>query len=193
MSPRLFAVAAGTEDLLQVLLYAHLDRIRAGRELPSLARYCHEAATGTTGAHRIAFAVDSYDDLRTQLEEACAGEVERVPAQVTARRPGLVFVFAGQGAQWYGMGREFLVQQPVFRAVLLQCDLLVREFAGFSVVEQLRLPAGEARLDELDVLQPTMVSLQIALTALWRSWGITPDAVVGHSMGRSPPPTRPAA
>ncbi|MFF3744342.1 acyltransferase domain-containing protein [Streptomyces kronopolitis] len=183
MNPRLFAVAAGTEDLLQILLHAHLDRIRAGRELPALARYCHEAATGTTGSHRIAFAVDSYDDLRTQLEEACAGEVGRIPAQVTARRPGLVFVFAGQGAQWYGMGRELLAQQPVFREALLQCDRLVREFAGFSVVEQLKLPAGEARLDELDVLQPTMVSLQIALTALWRSWGITPDAVVGHSMG----------
>ncbi|WP_073920096.1 acyltransferase domain-containing protein [Streptomyces sp. CB00455] len=183
MSPRLFAVAAGTEDLLQVLLYAHIDRIRAGRDLPSLARYCHEAATDTTGAHRIAFAVDSYDDLRRQLEEACAGEAGRVPAEVTARRPGLVFVFAGQGAQWYGMGRELLAQQTVFREVMHHCDRLVLEFAGFSVVEQLKLPADEARLDELDVLQPTMVSLQIALTALWRSWGITPDAVVGHSMG----------
>ncbi|MDJ0380466.1 acyltransferase domain-containing protein [Streptomyces sp. G-G2] len=183
MNPRLFAVAASTGDLLQALLYAHIDRIRGGRALPSLARYCHEAATGTTGAHRIAFAVDSYDDLRTQLEEARAGDVGRIPAEVTARRPGLVFVFAGQGAQWYGMGRELLAQQPVFHDAMHQCDRLVREFAGFSVVEQVQLSAEEARLDELDVLQPTMVSLQIALTALWRSWGITPDAVVGHSMG----------
>jgi acyl transferase domain-containing protein len=50
-------------------------------------------------------------------------------------------------------------------------------------VEQLALDADAARLDELDVLQPTMISLQIALAALWRSWGVTPDAVVGHSMG----------
>ncbi|MET9659130.1 acyltransferase domain-containing protein [Streptomyces sp. NPDC006510] len=183
MRARLFAIAAATEDLLQALLYAHLDRIRAARALPPLVRYCHEAATGTSGDHRLSFAVESYDELRAQLEEACAGEVGRVPADVTARRPGLVFVFAGQGAQWYGMGRELLAQQPVFRDAVHQCDRLVREFAGFSVVEQLNLPAEAARLDELDVLQPTMVSLQIGLTALWRSWGITPDAVVGHSMG----------
>ncbi|RSS97608.1 acyltransferase domain-containing protein [Streptomyces sp. WAC05292] len=183
MSPRLFAVAADTEELLRDLLGAHLDRIRAGRALPPLARYCHEAAAGTTGVHRLAFAVDSYDELRTQLEAACAGEVGRIPADVTARRPKLVFVFAGQGAQWYGMGRELLAREPVFREALLRCDRLVGEFAGFSAVEQLRLPTGKARLDELDVLQPTMVSLQIALTALWRSWGVTPDAVVGHSMG----------
>ncbi|MEU8627803.1 acyltransferase domain-containing protein [Streptomyces sp. NPDC048669] len=183
MSARLFAVAAATEGQLEALLHAHLDRVRGAHALPPLARYCHEAATGTGGDHRMSFAVDSYEDLRTQLEEACAGEAARVPAEVTARRPGLVFVFAGQGAQWYGMGRELLMHQPVFREVMYQCDRMVREFTDISVVEQLNLPAESARLDELDVLQPTMVSLQIALTALWRSWGITPDAVVGHSMG----------
>ncbi|MEV4738955.1 acyltransferase domain-containing protein [Streptomyces sp. NPDC049555] len=182
-SPRLFAVAADSEELLTALLYAHLDRIRAGRSLPSLARYCHDAATGTAGTHRVAFAVASYAELAQQLQAVCAGESERVPAEVAARRPRLVFVFAGQGAQWYGMGRELLAAEPVFRQTLHQCDAFVREFAGFSAVEQLGLPEETARLGELDVLQPTMVSLQIALTALWRSWGVTPDAVVGHSMG----------
>ncbi|MCQ8769828.1 acyltransferase domain-containing protein [Streptomyces telluris] len=183
MSAQLFAVAAGSEDLLTAVLHAHLDRVRAGRSLPPLARYCHDAATSTAGPHRVALAVESYADLEQQLEEVCAGEAERLPAELAARRPRLVFVFAGQGAQWHGMGRELLATEPVFRDTFDRCDELVREFAGFSAAGQLRLPDGESRLGELDFLQPTVVSLQIALTALWRSWGVTPDAVVGHSMG----------
>ncbi|GGR27146.1 acyltransferase domain-containing protein [Streptomyces netropsis] len=183
MSVRLFAVAAGTEDLLQALLHTHLERIRAGGTLRPLARYCHDAATGTAGPYRVAFAVESYTELEKQLEAVRAGEVERIPAELATRRPPLVFVFAGQGAQWDGMGRELIATEPVFRETLHRCDRLVREFAGFSVVEQLGLPPETARMDELDVLQPTTVSLQIALTALWRSWGVVPDAVVGHSMG----------
>ncbi|WP_217181452.1 acyltransferase domain-containing protein [Streptomyces sp. AC495_CC817] len=180
---RLFAVAADSEDRLRVCLAAHLERVRAGRDLPSLARYCHDARRGAAGPHRVAFAVDSYAELYRQLDEVCAGEAERIPPEVTARRPKVVFVFAGQGAQWHGMGRELLSAEPVFRRTMHHCDRLVREFAGFSPVEQLGLDAHAGRLDELDVLQPTMISLQIALAALWRSWGVTPDAVVGHSMG----------
>ncbi|ESZ99887.1 hypothetical protein CcI6DRAFT_04704 [Frankia sp. CcI6] len=181
---RLFAVAADTEDGLAELLRTHLDRVRARAGLPALAWYCHDAVVRTAGAgHRLTFVVDSYADLAEQLAAALAGETDRIPPDVTARRPGLVFVFAGQGAQWYGMGRELLAAEPAFREALLRCDQEVRRFAEFSVVEQLGLDPPASRMDEIDVLQPTMVSLQIALTALWRSWGIVPDAVVGHSMG----------
>ncbi|GAB3486253.1 acyltransferase domain-containing protein [Amycolatopsis cihanbeyliensis] len=97
--------------------------------------------------------------------------------------PLLAFVFAGQGAQWFGMGRQLLRTEPAFDAAMRECDQAMRRHVDFSVLEQLMLDEPESRLREIDVLQPTMVSLQIALAALWRDWGVRPDAVVGHSMG----------
>ncbi|MFF8433561.1 acyltransferase domain-containing protein [Streptomyces bacillaris] len=184
MTVRLFAVAAETVDGLLAAICGHVGRIRAGRDLPSLARYCHDAAVGTTGlAHRAAVAAESYDDLAGGLDKLVQGWADRAPAPPLSRRPGLVFVFAGQGAQWDGMGLELLATEPVFRAALRRCDERVRELAGFSVIQQLRAGPAVSRLGEIDVLQPTMVSLQIALVALWRSWRVEPDAVTGHSMG----------
>jgi len=98
-------------------------------------------------------------------------------------RHRVVFVFAGQGAQWPGMGRELLRNEAVFAAALSECDELVRSLSGFSVLDELTRPAGSGRLHEIDVLQPVMVSLQISMARMWAAWGLVPDAVVGHSMG----------
>ncbi|WP_432897905.1 acyltransferase domain-containing protein [Micromonospora matsumotoense] len=184
MTTHLFAVAAATGDGLLAAIRAHADRIRGGRNLPPLDRYCHDAATGTAGLpHRATLVADSYDSLAAGLAELSAGGADRPAAQPLRRRPGPVFVFAGQGAQWDGMGLELLATEPVFRAALLRCEERVRTLAGFSVTEQLRADPATSRLGEIDVLQPTMVSLQVALVALWRSWHVEPAAVVGHSMG----------
>lgn len=104
-------------------------------------------------------------------------------AKKLERVPGLVFVFPGQGSQWIGMGRELLRQEPIFRQALEQCDGVMRSYVDWSLLEQLAADQGDSRLNEIDVIQPILFAIQIALAALWRSWGITPDAVIGHSMG----------
>jgi acyl transferase domain-containing protein len=78
-----------------------------------------------------------------------------------------------------------LGHHPVFRQALERCDAAVPRDAGFSIVEQLQLdPASpRCRLQEIGVIQPTLLAVEIALAELWRSWGITPEAVIGHSMG----------
>ncbi len=97
----------------------------------------------------------------------------------------MVFVFPGQGAQWLGMGRELIEQNLVFHTALMECEKALGRWTDFSVLEQLSLSekSPKYRLDEIGVIQPTLFAIEIALAQVWKSWGIEPSAVVGHSMG----------
>jgi acyl transferase domain-containing protein len=93
---------------------------------------------------------------------------------------GTVFVFSGQGSQWAGMGRRLLVDEPVFASAVAELEPVFVEQVGFSLREVLeggQPVAGDGRV------QPVLMGLQVALAALWRSRGVAPDAVIGHSMG----------
>jgi len=118
------------------------------------------------------------------LEEWVAGRdgpSRAPPPPLPATRPGVVFVFPGQGGQWPGMGRELMQQEPAFRAALERCDEALRVWTGWSVLEE--VAAGCPRWGDIDVVQPVLFAVEVALACLWRSWGIEPAAVVGHSMG----------
>jgi phthiocerol/phenolphthiocerol synthesis type-I polyketide synthase B len=95
-------------------------------------------------------------------------------------RPGTVFVYSGQGSQWVGMGRRLLVDEPAFAAAIDDLEPAFSRQVGFSlrhVLTDAQEVRGDARV------QPVVMGLQLALTALWRSHGVHPDAVIGHSMG----------
>ena len=95
-------------------------------------------------------------------------------------RPGTVFVYSGQGSQWPGMGRQLLAEEPVFAAAVAELESRFVEQTGFSLWQV--LAAGEPVVG-IDRIQPVLVGMQLALTKLWRSYGVEPDAVIGHSMG----------
>jgi len=94
--------------------------------------------------------------------------------------PGTVFVYSGQGSQWAGMGRQLLADEPVFAAAVADLEPDFLEQTGFSLQSVL---AGGQLVTGIDRIQPVLVGLQLALTSLWRSYGVEPDAVIGHSMG----------
>ncbi|MBQ1076232.1 amino acid adenylation domain-containing protein [Micromonospora sp. C31] len=105
-------------------------------------------------------------------------------ARGTARPLGRpVFVFPGQGGQWVGMGRDLLAESPVFAAAVAEFDAAFIPLAGFSVREVLAGEGRHAALDRVDVVQPALCAMGIGLAALWRSEGVEPAAVVGHSQG----------
>jgi phthiocerol/phenolphthiocerol synthesis type-I polyketide synthase A len=95
-------------------------------------------------------------------------------------KPGNVFVYSGQGSQWPGMGRQLLADEPAFAAAVDELEPLFLEHMRYSLQQVLaegQRVSGDARV------QPVLMGLQLALTALWRSYGVEPDAVIGHSMG----------
>ena len=96
------------------------------------------------------------------------------------RGAGTVFLYSGQGSQWAGMGRQLLADEPAFAAAIdeLEPDFVAQ--VGFSLRDA--LIAGE-QVVGIERIQPVLVGMQLALTALWRSYGVEPDAVIGHSMG----------
>ncbi|MEU3577236.1 amino acid adenylation domain-containing protein [Streptomyces globisporus] len=127
---------------------------------------------------------------RASLDEALAAHERGEPhprvvhgrARDAADR-GLVWVFTGMGPQWWGMGRQLLEEEPVFRDAVTACDRALREFADWSLVEELTAEESVSRMTETWLAQPANFAVQVGLAALWRSHGVRPDAVVGHSTG----------
>ena len=121
---------------------------------------------------------EAADGLRILLEGGLVPSPAGEPG--TSR---VVFVFPGQGSQWLGMGRGLLQSSPAFRRAVEACDEVLRERVAWSLLDQLTADEGTSRLGEIDVVQPVLWAIQVALAVHWRSWGIEPAAVVGHSMG----------
>src|SRR5690606_34944469 len=83
------------------------------------------------------------------------------------------------------MGRDLLEKEPVFHEFIHRFDSAIQPLADWSLLEQLSLEPGQPgyRLDQIDVIQPALVAFEMGLAELWRSWGVEPQAVVGHSLG----------
>lgn len=163
--------------------------VRHGTHLEShdleLGPVCRVLNTGrNVFPHREAYVVGSTDELRDEmLARSRGGTAKRAVrghfAAPRAARP--VWLFTGQGSQHGGMGRELYDAEPVVAEVLDRCDAWLREHAGLALLETMF--ADDERIHATGNAQPALYSLQVALAALWRSWGVQPTAVAGHSVG----------
>ncbi|MFI1592424.1 type I polyketide synthase, partial [Streptomyces halstedii] len=92
-------------------------------------------------------------------------------------------VFPGQGSQWAGMGRDLLATSPDFRDRLAACDAALSAHVDWRLPAVLEGAPGAPSLERVDVVQPALWAVMVSLAAHWESWGVRPDAVVGHSQG----------
>ncbi|MFG1804198.1 SDR family NAD(P)-dependent oxidoreductase [Micromonospora carbonacea] len=106
-----------------------------------------------------------------------------VTTGVAAPTGRTVFVFPGQGTHWAGMGADLLDQSPVFAESMRRCEQALSAYTDWKLGEVIRGAAGSAPLDRVDVLQPVSWAVMVSLAQVWRSLGVEPDAVVGHSQG----------
>ncbi|WP_410633426.1 acyltransferase domain-containing protein [Amycolatopsis sp. cmx-4-83] len=143
------------------------------------------AAEDTGRAHRAVLLSGGRDGGLRGLEALAAGQNPPDVVRGSARRAErVVFVFPGQGSQWPGMALDLLEWSPVFAGEIARCDAALAAFADWSIVDVLHGRPGAPTLDDgADVVQPVLFAVMVALAALWRSHGVEPAAVVGHSLG----------
>ncbi|WP_394839472.1 SDR family NAD(P)-dependent oxidoreductase [Pendulispora rubella] len=175
LSAKSEATLRAQADRLHAYLVAHPDRARVDVAY-SLA------TTRSHFEHRAAFVTRD----RAQLIAALASFARGLPTSgaVTGSPAGdglVVFVFPGQGSQWQGMARALLEGAPIFREQIEACERAFSAHVDWSLLAVLQ--GDGAQLERVDVVQPALFAVMIALAALWRSMGIVPDAVVGHSQG----------
>ena len=129
-------------------------------------------ATGRASfTHRGAVVASDRDELVAGLDEPGAGRSGSGPSRV-------LMVFPGQGSQWVRMGLDLAEREPVFAERLRECDAALSEFVDWSLFDKL---AEET--SQVDVVQPLLWAMMVSLAALWRSYGVEPAGVVGHSQG----------
>ncbi|MFA1559459.1 acyltransferase domain-containing protein, partial [Actinomadura chokoriensis] len=109
-----------------------------------------------------------------------AGVVQGIAADAGEK---VAFVFPGQGSQWAGMALELLESSPVFAERMRECAQALDPWVEWSLLEVLQGGEGAPGLDRVDVVQPVLFAVMVSLAALWRSYGVEPAAVVGHSQG----------
>jgi myxalamid-type polyketide synthase MxaE and MxaD len=187
-SAYLLPLSARSPAALRSLARVYQDFLTRSESTTSLHDICYSASMRRSHHdYRLAVTGKSAEQLTESLEAYLREEARpglSSERKISGHRRKLVFVFPGQGSQWFGMGRRLLEQEAVFREVVERCDRAMRPYGDWSLLAELAaIDAAHTRLNEIALIQPALFAIQVALAALWRSWGVEPHAVVGHSMG----------
>lgn len=175
------ALSAREPGTLRDLAGRYVDRLTDGSSLTDI---CFSANSGRAHFnHRLSVVGASATEMREALLAFSEGRSHpglSVGVVDESRRPRVAFLFTGQGAQHAGMGRALYETCPVFKQALDEC---ARGFAPYLDRDLFQIMFSDPAINEARYAHPTIFSLQVALTRLWRSWGIEPIAALGHSLG----------
>ena len=186
---QILTLSAKTPSALRELTQRYLGYLDADRET-LLADICFTANTGRKHFdHRLTVLAESKGHLREQLADFEQISTNVVKSQDQSSK--IAFLFTGQGSQYLGMGYQLYKTQPTFRQTLDYCDEILRPYLKKPLIEVLyphsgqnfQESTGDELIHETAYTQPALFALEYALFELWKSWGIEPDFVIGHSVG----------
>ncbi|NEQ82090.1 MAG: type I polyketide synthase, partial [Moorea sp. SIO2I5] len=182
----LLTLSAKTENALAELVSNYQTYLENNPEL-ALADICYTANIGRDRfSHRLAVIASSQQELAEKLSQVTVhsevtGVFQGQLANSTSK-PKVAFLFTGQGSQYLNMGRQLYETQPVFRQTLEECNALLQNYLESPLLEVL-YHSNTDLLQNTAYTQPALFAIEYALVQLWQSWGIKPDAVLGHSLG----------
>lgn len=184
--PFLFPFSAQNPESLKSLAISTCEFLKEHPDT-CLSDLAHTLASKRTHLeHRFTISAESIQELGQKLHSLSLDG--RIPESCAKgkpldKKPLLIFAFTGMGPQWWWMGRELMKSSPIFLETLKQCDLFLLPLANWSIIDELQKEETNTRMDDPQVAQVANFALQISLTQLLKSWGVHPDAMVGHSIG----------
>ncbi len=138
-------------------------------------------------SHRFTITSGSMEEVVGELTAFANGEATtKARIAFTPRRehPARIgFVLSGQGTQAPGMGADLMLHEPVFRIMVEACEEAMKPWARFSLLEEIGRAEADSRMQRTEISQPAIFAIQMGLVALWKSWGVEPSAIMGHSVG----------
>jgi acyl transferase domain-containing protein len=179
----LLRLSARTDGALRSVAAAFAQTLRAlpAEELPDA---CYSAnAERETFARRVAAVAQTPDDMADILEAFARGEHASAAAGRADKPLRVGFLFTGQGSQYVGMGSELYRSEPVFRRVLDVCTDILDPFLDEPLTSVMFGDADHTLIDRTRYTQPALFAFEYAMSELWRSWGVQPALVCGHSVG----------
>ncbi|XP_016107402.1 probable polyketide synthase 16 [Sinocyclocheilus grahami] len=180
-SHRYFVVSAASEISMKNIIEDTAEQISAGKILDLQALLYTSACRRSHLKHkyRRVFQTSSLADLQEKL----SASVER-KIVLSRTDSKLVFVFCGNGVTYQGMCKQLLKQEPVFREEIVKIETLLRSYRSLNLIEMLESEYEKsADLSDPKIVQPLLFAIQVAVVKLLKHWGISPDAVLGHSIG----------
>lgn len=182
---QLLLISARSAAALRALAGRFLERLQ-GLDAAGFADLCYSAALRRNAyEHRIAVLAVDAASASAVLRDYLDGRANPDLIEGTADHKGAapVLVFSGMGPQWWGMGRELMATQPVFRDFAQEVDRIFAPLAGWSILDEMARPEDQSSVTCTHVAQPANFVLQAGLFKLLQSWGVDPGVLIGHSVG----------
>ena len=179
--PYLFKISAADDTALRQTSLKFAEYVEASK--PVLRDLAHTMLVCRSTLKRsMVFTAGNHEEVVAALRR----DNHSVYVKLSEVQRGLIFVFTGQGAQWVQMGLSLISLSPLFRSVLYECDCLLLKLPdppAWTIIEELSKAKETSNIYRAEFSQPLCTALQLGLVVVLESWGVTPDAVVGHSSG----------